>query len=235
MKATLLAAILCAAATPAHAQLEFLTDFFKEVNSVALSVQGGRIPGSANLTTRGSDCPGGGVCGVFAEVLVDLPDVGGTELELGLGTGYLRGFRAREESLDLHGSMRSFPVVSAYATFPEIERLARIEPYAGLSVGSGQLWNARGYDPEGTVFALEGETLEFGATAGLYLTPLRGLFVEGVYRVRRFESITWELPEAAEERLPPNWPRSLDATGWTLSVGWQFRFRDSEKKEDPDS
>ncbi|HEX8212424.1 MAG TPA: hypothetical protein VF584_19770 [Longimicrobium sp.] len=234
MKATLLAAALCAAATPAHAQVEFLTDFFKEVNSVALSVQGGGIPGSANLTTRGSDCPGGGVCGVFAEMLIDLPDVGGTELELGLGTGYLRGFRAREESLDLHGSMRSIPVVSAYATFPEIERLARIEPYAGLSVGAAQLWNARGYDPERTVFAVEGETLEFGATAGLYL-PLRGLFVEGVYRVRRFESITWELPEAAEERLPANWPRSLDASGWTLAVGWQFRFRDQAKEEEPDT
>jgi opacity protein-like surface antigen len=232
MKATLLAAALCAAATPAYAQVEFLTELFKDVNSVALSVQGGGIPGSGNLTTRGSDCPGGGVCGMFAEVLIDLPDVGGTELELGLGTGYMRGFRAREESLDLHGSMRSFPVVSAYATFPEIERLARIEPYAGLSVGGSQLWNARGYDPEGTVFGVEGETLDFGATAGLFLTPLGGLFVEGAYRVRRFESVTWELPESAGERLPSNWPRSLDASGWTLSLGWQFRFRDEAKKED---
>lgn len=234
MKATLLAAALCAAATPAYAQMEFLTDFFKEVNSVALSVQGGGIPGSGHLTTRGSDCPGGGVCGMFAEVLIDLPDVGGTELELGLGTGYLTGFQAREASLDLHGSMRSFPVVSAYATFPEIERLGRIEPYAGLSVGASQLWNARGYDPAGTVFGVEGETLDFGATAGVFVTPLGGLFVEGAYRVRRFESITWELPDAAEERLPANWPRSLDASGWTLSLGWQFRFRDASKKEDTD-
>lgn len=233
MKATLLAAALCAAATPAHAQLEFLTDVFKEVNSVALSVQGGGMPGSGHLTTRGSDCPGGGVCGMFAEVLIDLPNVGGTELELGLGTGYLRGFRAREESLDLHGSMRSFPVVSAYASLPEIAGRARLQPYAGLSVGASQLWNARGYDPQGTVFGVEGETLEFGATAGVFVTPLGGLFLEGAYRVRRFESITWELPEAAEERLPPDWPRSLGASGWTVSLGWQFRFRDAAKQEAP--
>ncbi|HEX8358991.1 MAG TPA: hypothetical protein VF613_02660 [Longimicrobium sp.] len=229
MKAPLLAVLLCAAATPAHAQLDFITGVFKEVNSVTLSVQGGGIPGSHNLTTRGSDCPGGGVCGMFAEVLIDLPDLGRTEMELGLGTGYLRGFGAREGTLDLRGALRAFPVVSAYATFPEIRRLARIQPYAGLSVGVAELWNARGYDPAGTVFGVDGETLDFGGAAGLYLTPLGGLFVEGAYRVRHFESVTWDLPDAAGERLPANWPRSLDATGWTLSLGWQFEFRDPKK------
>jgi hypothetical protein len=230
MRAILFAAAACVAATPARAQLDFLTGAFDKVNSVTLSVQGGGIPGSGTLTTRDSDCWGGGVCGMAAEVLIDLPGVGGTELELGLGTGYLRGFRAREESLDLRGSLRSFPVVSAYATLPEVKGLARIQPYAGLSVGVSSLWNARGYDARGTVFGVEGETLDFGATGGVYVTPLGGLFVEGAYRVRRFESVTWDLPAAAEERLPAGWPRSLDASGWTMSLGWQFRF-DRKKAE----
>lgn len=78
-EATLLASAVCEAATPAYAQLDFLS-VFEEAISVALAVQGGGIPGSVNLTRRGWDCPGGGVCGRFAEVLIDLPELGGTEL-----------------------------------------------------------------------------------------------------------------------------------------------------------
>ncbi|HEX8690957.1 MAG TPA: hypothetical protein VF746_00845 [Longimicrobium sp.] len=216
------------AATPAYAQFDFLTELFDEVNSITVALQGSHIPGSGELRAREGDCLGIGICGMAAEVLIDLPSVGGADLELGLGTSFLRGFEAAEPTLDLHGSLRAFPTITAYASLPERLGLGIADPYVGASFGLTTLWHARGYDPEGVEYELEAETFEFGVSAGIYLLKPRGLFVEAGYRWRSFESVDWELPEAASERLPANWPRDLDLSGWQVSVGWQFRLRGDE-------
>lgn len=217
----------CAAAlatTPARAQLDFMTGLFEEVNSVTIAVQGGRIP-SSQLRAREGECLDVGICGMTAEVLIDLPQVGGAELELGLGTGFWRGFESTEPTLDLHGSLRSFPTLTAYLSLPEEWGLGIAEPYAGASFGLSSLWNARGYDEEGREFELEAETFEYGVSAGLYLLKPSGLFIEGAYRWRRFESVDWTFPDEDDPVLPAGWPRDLDLSGWQLSVGWQFRLR----------
>jgi opacity protein-like surface antigen len=236
MKRALFAAAVAVAAVhvPAHAQMDFIAGVFKDVRSIALSVQGGGIPGSAQLRPSEGDCSFKGVCGMAAEVLIELPSASGVELELGLGASVLRGFSADEPTLDLHGSVRSFPTVSAYAALPNALGLGIAEPYAGLSFGLSELWNARGYDPDGVRYALEAQTFEYGVAAGLYLRRPEGLFIEGSYRWRNFGSIDWQLPDAAEERLPAGWPRELDLSGWMVSVGWQFRLRDpdEDKKEE---
>lgn len=231
--APLLALAGVLAATPAHAQFDFLTELFDEVNSITVAVQGSQIHHSGELRARESDCLGVGVCGMAAEVLIDLPSVAGADLELGLGTSFLRGFEATEPTLDLRGSLRAFPTITAYASLPERLGMGIAEPYVGASFGLVSLWNARGYDPEAVEYGLEAETFEHGFTVGLFLLRPRGLFIEGGYRWRTFESVDWELPDAAAEKLPANWPRDLDLSGWQVSVGWQFRLRDDEEEEKP--
>ena len=201
-------------ASPAHAQFDFMTGLFEEVNSVTIAALGSQITRSGGVRARDGECLGIGTCGMAAEVLIDLPSVGGAELELGLGTSILRGFEATEPSLDLHGSLRAFPTISAYASLPERMGLGVFAPYAGASFGVVSLWHGRGYDPDGTEYELEAETFEYGVVAGVYLTRLQGLFVEGGFRWRNFASVDWTLPDAAEERLPDGWPRGLDLSGW---------------------
>lgn len=233
MKRILIVTVCAAAlaARPAHAQFDFLTEVFEEVNSVTIAVQSARIPGTHGLRARDGECLDIGLCGMTAEVLIDLPSVGGQELELGLGTSFLRGFESTEPTLDLHGSLRSFPTLTAYLSLPEGWGLGIAEPYAGASFGLAALWNARGYDEGGMEFEVEAETIEYGVSAGLYLIRPSGLFIEGAYRWRRFESVDWEFPDAAGNVLPAGWPRDLDLSGWVVSLGWQFRLR-SPKSED---
>jgi len=210
--------------SPAPAQFDFVTGLFEEVNSLTIAAQGSQITRSGGVRPRQGECPGFGICGITAEVLLDLPSVGGADLELGLGTSLLRGFESTEPSLDLHGSLRSFPTLTAYASLPE--QMGLFAPYAGASFGLASLWHARGYDAAGTEYELDAETFEYGAVVGLYLLKPQGLFVEGGYRRRSFESVDWTLPEAAAERLPAGWPRDLDLSGWHVSIGWQFLLRE---------
>jgi len=229
-------AAACAAALgagPAHAQFDFLTEVFEEVNSVTIAVQGSHLPGSRGVRSRDGECMGVGLCGMTAEVLIDLPSVGGQDLELGLGTSFLRGFESTEPSLDLHGSLRSFPTLTAYLSLPEEWGMGIAEPYAGASFGLAMLWNARGYDADGLEYEVEAETIEYGVSAGLYLIKPSGLFIEGAYRWRQFESLDWEFPDAAGSTLPAGWPRDLDLSGWVFSLGWQFRLRPGKGDEKP--
>ncbi len=235
MKRIALAAACAAAlaAGPAQAQFDFLTDVFEEVNSVTIAVQGSHLPGTRGVRSRDGECMDVGLCGMTAEVLIDLPSVGGQELELGLGTSFLRGFESTEPSLDLHGSLRSFPTLTAYLSLPEAWGLGIAEPYAGASFGLAMLWNGRGYDAEGREYEVDAETIEYGVSAGLYLIKPSGLFIEGAYRWRQFESLDWEFPDGAGSALPAGWPRDLDLSGWVVSLGWQFRLRSSKSGEKP--
>lgn len=195
---------------------------FEQVNSIVFYTQVGAL--SDNTAVEGTIADFG-VIGLGTEVLLSLPQVAGSssEFELGLGTNFLRGFAAVEPTLDLRASIRTLPQISVYATFMGLAENSPIQPYAGVTFGFAELWNARGYDPEGNVFELTADTYEIGATGGLYMdwSALRGLYVDVGYRVRNFESLNW-----STETIPANWPRSIDTSGWIVNVGWQFRIRD---------
>lgn len=218
----LLLGLLLLIPTAASAQImSAVTGLFDSVNSIAFSVSGGLIVGDTELD---ADCLGGGVCAMGIEVLLDLPSPEGIELELGLGTRFLRGFGTKEPTLDLRGSVRTLPEVSVYATRPEVMGHRVVQPYAGLNFGFAQLWNVRGYDPEGTQYEVDSEAFEVGVTVGAFLNMavLSGLFVEGTYRHRRFDSLDWSIPGSPV--LPAGWPRELNVSTALVTVGWQFRL-----------
>ncbi len=224
MKLLVSLALTCTLAAPTTASAQIMsavTGLFDSVNSISFSVGGGQIVGDTELE---ADCLGGNVCAMGIEVFLDLPSPDGIELELGLGTSFLRGFEAKEPTLDLRGSVRTLPVVSVFVTRPEVFGGAVVQPYAGLNFGFAQLWNMRGYDAEGTQYEVDSEAFEVGVTVGAFVNAaiLSGLFVEGTYRHRRFDSLDWTIPGAPQ--LPAGWPRELNVSTAFVTVGWQFRL-----------
>ena len=224
-----LLALMLVLPLPARAQLPGVFEgLFDNVNSIVFYTQVGALTDNSDIEGTVADF---GVTGLGTEVLIELPEVFDTDFELGLGTSFVRGFQSTEPSLDLRASIRTLPQISVWASgFGGAEQGA-LNPYIGLSFGVSDLWNARAYDPNGAVYDLGAETFDLALTAGLYVeAPLvRGLYIEGGYRLRRFESITWETAQ-----LPPNWPRAIDASMAFINLGWQFRLRPTDKDSDGD-
>lgn len=217
----LLVAALLVLARPAAAQDPFgvLGDLFSSVNSIGFYGQAGVLQTDEAINGSFGDFA---LAGVGVEVLLALPSTESTEFELGLGAATLTGIEATDATLDFHTSVRTLPYAAVYAEGLGTDSDAPLEPYVGLSFGIAELVNARGYDAEGNVYPVDGETFELGATAGLYMDrPLRGLYLEVGYRNRNFSSVAWDT-----EVLPDGWPRSINASTWQVTLGWQFRLRD---------
>lgn len=219
------AAALALAATPAAAQdLGLVEGLFDEVSAVTVFYQWGGVTG-------GGDVRGDGLNGAGTEVLIELASTATTDFELGLGASYLRGYQAVEPTLDLRTAVRALPTVSLYVSH---ELTPRFSVYGGGSFGLLELWHAQAYDPADRTWDLEARTFEFGLSGGLFvdLGALPGLFAEGAWRSRRFSSVQWDGPD---EAIPAGWPRSVDLSGYSLSLGLQVRLpNDGEAEEEAD-
>lgn len=213
--------------SPARAQMSFLTDIFDQVNSLSMQVQRGDLLNSSELEPRQSPF---GLRGLSFEVFLDLPSSEAAPLELGLGTSFMTGFRAEEETLDLRGAMRAFPSISVYVSMPEWLDKENVVPYAGLNFGLLELWNAQIYGRSGDEndrieHGVSGETFEMGVTAGLAFefAASNSFFVEGGVRRRKFASLDYSLTDG-DPSIPELWPLELDASGWLVALGFQFEL-----------
>lgn len=226
MRRILLIVALVSFALPGRAAaqgFELLQGLFRQVNSFTIAMHGGNLVGSSELDAR---CGVLGLCGMGTEVFLNLHRSETLLLELALGTSYLQGFHAREETLDFRGAVRSFPTISVYTTYLRKMGLGRVQPFVGLSFGLTELWNAQAYDPSGTRYTLSGNTYDQGVAAGLLLNlgTISGPFIETSYRQRKFFSIDWGFPSGVET-VPEGWPRELNLNTWLVSVGWQFDLK----------
>jgi hypothetical protein len=114
--------------------------------------------------------------GLGAEVLIDLPSYHNTDFELALGASVVQGFQATEPSLDLRASIRTLPTVSVYVSRLGLPSGSPIIPYFGAGFGVADLWNARGYTPDGTGIPVKGEALHrFLLSRSAALRRARGL------------------------------------------------------------
>lgn len=220
------AAALALASAPAAAQdLGLVEGVFKEVSAVTVFYQWGRITGSDAVR-------GDGLSGAGTEVLIDLASTASTGFELGLGASYMRGYTAVEPTLDLRTAVRALPTVSLYVTH-EVPRTP-LSVYGGGSFGLLELWHAQAYDAADRTWDLEARTFEFGLSGGVYveLGPLPGVFAEAAWRSRKFSSVQWDGPDDA---LPAGWPRSLDLSGYSLSLGLQVQLPDDEEEDENDA
>jgi hypothetical protein len=210
---------------PATSQeLGFLTGAFKNVHSVTIGFLAGDLTDKRDLATNDSGCDILNVCGIAAEILFDVTaPTKGMHLELGVGASYMRGFHEKPESAyDIRGSVRSFPTVSAYATWEG----SPIEPYAGVSFGFSELWNVQAYNAAGTEFSVKSQTFDWGATVGFFkpIGTTVGVFLEANYRRRRFAGLDWSTDTLASR------PRELNLDALVGSVGFQFDIREPKPK-----
>jgi hypothetical protein len=140
------------------------------------------------------------------------------DFDLGIGYGQMDGL-ASAGPYELRGSVRELPSISAYVT----ARLSdRIGIYAGVRTGVITLQDAQMYVGDGeatSLFTLSSTSFEFGAPLGLDI-PVAGdlhLTVEAEYMRRIFNSLTFDPPTG----FPPTFPRALDLSGMSWSVGVQ--------------
>ena len=215
------ATVLAIASNPVHAQgLDMVNSLFEEVNAVTISVQRGAV--TADGKVSGDNLHGAGL-----EVLIDLASGGVVDLELGLGASYLRGYESTDPTLDFRTSVRALPTVSLYASK---DVGLGFSPYAGISFGLVDLWNAQAYDSAGHAWNVEAQTFEFGGSVGAYWTSPAaiGAFVETGFRNREFPSAKWTLPET--DSLPREW-RSFDLSGYFVQFGIQIRVKEEDQNE----
>jgi hypothetical protein len=209
--------------------LGFLQGFFGKAHTLALYVGTAGLKSKDVITTRNSGCLSGELCGAGVELLLDLssPAASQTHVELGFSANYLRGFEATDKAIAIRGSLRSFPIISAYVTnFSLGEWLA---PYIGLSFGLSDLWNARIYGADSIPVSLKGSTFEYGPTLGTQIgTAAWGnLFIEGGFRFRRYGGLEYGDPKSPHIK---QFPRDLDASGFFMNAGFAFSLRDPEKQ-----
>jgi hypothetical protein len=220
---------------PVAAQFDAITALFKDVHSITLYGQGAYI-NDPNVKGE-SNCAflSGTLCGVGTEVLIDIAGhTDGMHVELGLGASYLRGIRENIPGLDFNAGLRSFPTISAYFTEISIGNQEVVEAYAGANIGLIELQNAQTYDTLRVERGVSGSTFEFGLTGGLYTELFGvGVFGEVSHRWRRFASLDYTLTDGDTGRIPADWPRELDLSGVTLSLGLQFQLKPDEVKSVP--
>ena len=141
------------------------------------------------------------------------------DFDLGIGYGQMDGLRM-SGPFELHGSVRELPSVSGYATMRLTDRIGL---YAGVRTGVITLQDAQIFvtgDDGTSTFGMTSTSFEFGAPVGLDVQPVEGLHVtlEGAYMRRMFNSLTFD-PSSG---IPSDFPRSLDLSGFSWSVGLQF-------------
>jgi len=199
------------------------------LEGLAKSVKGGAIYGKSGwLDDRSGFKSDDVLLGIGIELFLDvLPLKNSTKpnekpvvsLELGLGYESTTRFKPKDESLDMHGTLRSAPTIALYVAW---NARNPIQLYGGISSGFDDLTNANLVDSGGRQYTMKSGTFEIGGCTGLYVgADALGGFIEFGYNYRYFSSIEYGLPSGATA-LPANAPRTIDLSAKYLSVGIEF-------------
>jgi hypothetical protein len=143
--------------------------------------------------------------------------------ELALAYSHITGFRSREPSFDLRGSIRELPRL---AWFAESHPERRLSPYFGVHMGLVTLQSVAIYDSLGAYYPISGSTWEVGGSVGTALNFVAGneafaVFLEPGYTLRNVVSLDWGGQNS--KTIPARFPRSLRFTGWEIAAGIEFR------------
>jgi hypothetical protein len=157
--------------------------------------------------------------------------------EIAIGYSQLSGFKSSDPGIDLRGSLRAAPMVSAYAT----RENWFLSPYFGLRSGLVQLQSLRVYQDTTisgwaatNTYSGAGSTFLGGVAAGV----VKGIgpwnfFAEASYSWRNFSSVEWSSANSSKT-VPANLPRNLDFRGASLSFGVQVSIADAKASSSAD-
>ena len=141
------------------------------------------------------------------------------DFDLGVGYVQMDGLGA-DGPFDLHALVRELPSISAYVT----ARLSdRAGVYGGVRTGVITLEDAQMYVAEGSttsVYTLSSTSFEFGTPLGVDLKVAGDLHItaEAEYMRRIFNSLSTDPPSG----FPSIFPRTLNLSGWSWSLGVQL-------------
>lgn len=208
--------------SPLSAQFEALSGLMSRVDGISFHVEGGWLTNEDQIGPTeflGVEM----LRGYGVELYLRLSDppadsLGAThwtQVELAIGYDQLSGIESRIEGLDMYGGLRSLPSFGVYVTF---ENPSAASPYLGLGSGLLQLQRFRAYDSDGLEYEIDSDTFELALVGGI--SHDTGVYAEFSYRLRRFDSLDWSFP-GGNEALGPTWPRSLNFSGFLMSVGVQ--------------
>ncbi|MBT8403027.1 MAG: hypothetical protein KJP18_04150 [Gemmatimonadetes bacterium] len=131
--------------------------------------------------------------------------------ELGLGYGQLTGFDTAAEGLELKGAVRNLPAVSLYASYENFGT------YFGVRSGLMEFSGLQLVDGDGGSWKGSGKSFLTGLLVGqAWSVAELNFFVEAGYTIRDFPSVEWS------GSPPPEAPRAIDVSGWSLGTGIQF-------------
>jgi hypothetical protein len=131
--------------------------------------------------------------------------------ELGLGYGQLTGFDAAADGIELKGAVRNLPAVSLYASYEDFGT------YFGVRSGLMEFTGLQVVDAQGESWNGSGQSFLTGVLVGqAWSVAELNFYIEGAYTVRDFPSVEWS------GSPPPETPRSIDVSGWSLGAGIQF-------------
>jgi hypothetical protein len=134
--------------------------------------------------------------------------IGKIDIELSVGYDQLalRG-RLFDKRFALRGAIRNLPSISAYAQHDN-------GFFIGAGTGLTSLSNVAAYENGKRAFTLSGDTFNLSFKSG-YAFPI-GPFVEVAYHFRKFYGLGFGAG------APPELPRTGDASGFVVSIGYQF-------------
>ncbi len=152
----------------------------------------------------------------------------GVLLELGLGYAQFTGFRSSDPAYTIRGTARELPAVAVYGSLVGNGVLKHLVPYLAVRSGLIGLHNVQLFDqiaPDSVIpFAASAQAFQLGGGGGIAIGVDRTfLFFEAVYNLRRLPSVQWAAPGI--NRIPSNFPRELDFTGWSITGGVQITIR----------
>jgi hypothetical protein len=145
-------------------------------------------------------------------------------LDLTIGFDMLTGLAAKEESLDLRGSITALPSITAHHVLPLPARLPRSWAVVGVTLGLSQLRDMRAVIPQDAAanrsIQVGGNGYHLGVNVGLSRTIGNGIgvYVNNSFRYIRFPSLDWQ--EGTTSLVPPvGWPLSMDLWSGTVRIG----------------
>jgi hypothetical protein len=105
------------------------------------------------------------------------------------------------------------------AFFPE----SGSSPYIGVRAGRVQLQSLRGYTPD-VIYGGSASALQAGISLGVAATVLgiMDIVVEPSYMLREFSSLEWRTISGTSEGGLSSLPRSLNMSGWLVSISLDF-------------
>jgi hypothetical protein len=226
-----------------HAQVGLIEGLFRNLDNIGgFWVYGGFLPrstvmtaGNPNAPQRQSGLQGPGLAFTFhmgaagreprrPRARAERADTAPSwRFELALAYSHVTGFRSRDPSFDLRGSIRELPRLAWFAEWhPE----RRLSPYFGVHMGLVALQSVAIYDSSGALYPVGGSTWEVGGSVGTALNFTAGseafaVFIEPGYTLRNVVSLDWGGQNS--KTIPARFPRSLRFTGWEIAAGVEFR------------